>query len=164
MDTPIGQFLLIGNFRRRLARELLVYMYSYIYVCIRRSNAFLNTTFLAKASSKDVKKTHSPHAPRASQSELATVVSASRFSIVGFGLGLAWLCSLYLSCCENPQNTSHRRPLQFAEYNTLNPLQVLTPRTQEGGPCRSGIFSFGHIGQIKIESSCPYLQVCSSLH
>ena len=24
MDTPIGQFLLIGNFRRRLARELLV--------------------------------------------------------------------------------------------------------------------------------------------
>ena len=25
MDTPIGQFVLIGNFRRRLARELLVY-------------------------------------------------------------------------------------------------------------------------------------------
>ena len=24
MDTPIGQFLLIGNFRRRLAREQLV--------------------------------------------------------------------------------------------------------------------------------------------
>ena len=24
MDTPIGQFVLIGNFRRRLARELLV--------------------------------------------------------------------------------------------------------------------------------------------
>ena len=23
-DTPIGQFVLIGNFRRRLARELLV--------------------------------------------------------------------------------------------------------------------------------------------
>ena len=26
VDTPIGQFLLIGNFRRRLARELLVYL------------------------------------------------------------------------------------------------------------------------------------------
>jgi len=26
VDTPIGQFLLIGNFRRRLARELLVFM------------------------------------------------------------------------------------------------------------------------------------------
>ena len=26
VDTPIGQFLLIGNFRRRLARELLVAM------------------------------------------------------------------------------------------------------------------------------------------
>ena len=28
MDTPIGQFVLIGNFRRRLARELLVLLYN----------------------------------------------------------------------------------------------------------------------------------------
>ena len=28
MDTPIGQFVLIGNFRRRLARELLVNVFS----------------------------------------------------------------------------------------------------------------------------------------
>ena len=27
MDTPIGQFVLIGNFRRRLARELLVVVF-----------------------------------------------------------------------------------------------------------------------------------------
>ena len=31
MDTPIGQFLLIGNFRRRLARELLVIIYRNIH-------------------------------------------------------------------------------------------------------------------------------------
>ena len=29
MDTPIGQFVLIGNFRRRLARELLVVQLSF---------------------------------------------------------------------------------------------------------------------------------------
>ena len=29
-DTPIGQIAFIGNFRRRLARELLVY-YAYLY-------------------------------------------------------------------------------------------------------------------------------------
>ena len=31
MDTPIGQFVLIGNFRRRLARELLVYVRGKLY-------------------------------------------------------------------------------------------------------------------------------------
>ena len=34
MDSPIGQFVLIGNFRRRLARELLVYTSSHIYVTL----------------------------------------------------------------------------------------------------------------------------------
>ena len=33
VDTPIGQFLLIGNFRRRLARELLVLRVCYCCVC-----------------------------------------------------------------------------------------------------------------------------------
>ena len=28
-DAPIGQFVLIGNFRRRLARELLVLLYTF---------------------------------------------------------------------------------------------------------------------------------------
>ena len=39
VDTPIGQFLLIGNFRRRLARELLVieFIYLSIYLSVHLS-------------------------------------------------------------------------------------------------------------------------------
>ena len=57
MDTPIGQFLLIGNFRRRLARELLVKMcfifILYIIFCFSSGTQIHNRPIEPKTRGRD---------------------------------------------------------------------------------------------------------------